>query len=415
MKLDALNNLSDISNFLCGSQAILFTVLSDKDERYNQVEMILKRFNYTHLSRSDKGVLIKFLMKISGYSRQQITRMIKRYLEYGFLRRHQKTTNGFERQYTDNDTRLLAKIDKLHDTPNGLRVKKLCERAYHEFGDKDFERLAKISVSHVYNLRQSKCYKNIRTTFTKTKSKPGSQIGIRKKPEPNGVPGFIRIDTVHQGDMDGVKGVYHINAVDEETQFEIVVSVEKISEAYLVPALEFIIDSYPFKVLNFHSDNGGEYINRTVAKLLNKLKIEMTKSRPRTSNDNALAEGKNAAVVRKTFGYAHIPQHFAKRINQFNAKALNPYINFHRPCLFPTTFVNEKGKQKKKYLYQDMMTPFEKFKSLDNADSYLKEGVTMKQLDDIANAMTDNQAADLLQQQRRSLFKHIHGNSYKTA
>jgi hypothetical protein len=194
MKLDALNNLSDISNFLCGSQAILFTVLSDKDERYNQIEVILKRFNYAHLSRSDKGVLIKFLVKISGYSRQQHTRMIKRYLEYGFLRRHQKTTNSFERQYTDNDTRLLAKIDKLHDTPNGLRVKKLCERAYHKSGDKDFERLAKISVSHVYNLRQSKCYKNIRTTFTKTKSKPGSQIVIRKKPEPNGVPGFIRID-----------------------------------------------------------------------------------------------------------------------------------------------------------------------------------------------------------------------------
>jgi hypothetical protein len=50
----------------------------------------------------------------------------------------------------------------------------------------------------------------------------------------NGKPGYIRIDTVHQGDLDGCKGVYHINAVDEVTQIEIVVSVEKISEQYFM-------------------------------------------------------------------------------------------------------------------------------------------------------------------------------------
>ena len=77
--------------------------------------------------------------------------------------------------------------------------------------------------------------------------------------------------------------------------------------------------------------------NGTLAKLLNKLRIEMTKSRPRNSNDNALAEGKNAAVVRKTFGYSHIPQWHADKINEFNKSALNPYINYHRPCLYPTT------------------------------------------------------------------------------
>ena len=52
-------------------------------------------------------------------------------------------------------------------------------------------------------------------------------IGERRKPIPNGQPGFIRIDTVHQGDQDKKKGVYHINAVDEVTQFEVIASVEK--------------------------------------------------------------------------------------------------------------------------------------------------------------------------------------------
>ena len=155
-------------------------------------------------------------------------------------------------------------------------------------------------------------------------------------------------------------------------------------------------------------------MNKKVAKLLEKLLIEFTKSRPRHSNDNALAEEKNAAVVRKTFGYAHIPQHFAKQLNEFNQKALNPYINYHHPCLYPTVMMDNKGKQKNKYEYKNMMTPYEKFKSLPGSEHYLKEGVTFKKLDDFANAMTDNEAADHLQQQRQLLFKHIH-EDYKSS
>ena len=215
-------------------------------------------------------------------------------------------------------------------------------------------------------------------------------LGVRKKPRPNGKPGYIRVDTVHQGDLDGKKGVYHINAVDEVTQFEVVISVEKISELYLVPALNMLLETFPFDIINFHSDNGSEYVNAHVVKLLGKLLIEFTKSRPRQSNDNALAEGKNAAIVRKIFGYSHIPQHYAKALNNFNQTALNPYINYHRPCLFPTTITDEKGKQKKKYYYQNMMTPYQKLKSIPGATKFLKKGVTFNTLDDIAKAMTDN-------------------------
>ena len=313
----------------------------------------LKCFAYSRLKRRDKGIVIQFLRKISGYSRQQLTRMIERHGERGELKRFQKTTNGFEKLYTDEDIRVLAQLDKRHNTPNGFMVKKLCERAYHEFGDLSYVRLSAISVAHIYNLRKSSGYKKIRVHYEKTKSKKGVYIGERRKPQTNGNPGYIRIDTVHQGDLDGLKGVYHINAVDEVTQFEIVVSVEKISEAYLIPALQILIDAFPFKIINFHSDNGSEYINKMVSTLLNKLNIEMTKSRSRHSNDNALAEGKNAAIVRKTFGYSHIPQYFAAQINAFNVNALNPYVNYPRPCLYPTTTIDAKGKQKKKYEYKN--------------------------------------------------------------
>ena len=415
MNVDNLKTIEQMEAFLTGSQAIAFAVATNKGERYCFVEKILRRFHYGTLKRAHKGIVIRFLGKTTGYSRQQLTRMIERFMKLGELKPSHKAVNGFERVYTPEDIQLLAKLDQRHETPNGFRVKKLCERALTSFAESGYERLATISVAHIYNLRKSRTYQKQRIHYEKTKSPKGVLIGERRKPQSDGKPGYIRIDTVHQGDLDGSKGVYHINAVDEVTQFEMVISVEKISERYLIPALEALLAAFPFKILNFHSDNGSEYINKTVAKLLGKLLIEFTKSRPRTSNDNALTEGKNAAVVRKILGYTHIPQKYAEKINGFNFAALNPYINYHRPCLYPTLTVDVKGKQKKKYEYKNMMTPYEKFKSLPDAEHYLTEEMTFAKLDDIAKTMTDNEAADFLQQQRKALFKTIHEDCLKVA
>ena len=341
MKLDNIKSVAEMAAFLDGSQAIAFAVSASKAERYHVVEKLLKRFNYPSLKRQEKGIVIQFLKKVTGYSRQQITRLIAQYAEHKKIRFHQKTVNGFETHYTNDDIKLLAKLDQRHDMPNGMRIKKLCERAYDVFGEVEYERLSTISVAHIYNLRKTKRYKKHHCQYTKTNSKKGVNIGERRKPNNGGKPGYLRIDTVHQGDLDGDKGVYHINAVDEVTQFEVVMSVEKISEYYLIPALEIILDTFPFEIINFHTDNGSEYVNKNVAKLLTNLFVEFTKSRPRKSNDNALAEGKNASVVRKTFGYGYIPQKYAERINEFNQDALNTYVNYHRPCLY-LTFRNNK-------------------------------------------------------------------------
>jgi transposase InsO family protein len=305
-------------------------------------------------------------------------------------------------------------MDKLHNTPNGLTMKKLCERAYIVFGLDEYQRLASISVAHLYNLRKSSGYLRHRRNVEKTHPRT-SHIGERRKPMPNGEPGYIRIDTVHQGDWDKQKGVYHINAVDEVTQTEIVVTVEKISERYLIPALEQLLDDFPFVIQGFHSDNGSEYINKRVAQLLEKLRIEFTKSRSRQTNDNALAESKNGHVVRKIFGYEHIPQHWAPLINDFNRQHLNPYVNYHRPCLFSKTITDSKGKQRKRYPYELLMTPYDKLKSLPDAKIYLKPGLTFEILDVIAYQQSDNQAAEKLQQARRKLFKSIHEREEKRA
>lgn len=407
MNVKHLRTLQQVEDFLHGSAAFQ-PIPASQAERYQWIEETLARFDYPRLSKPDKGLIVAYLMRLTGYSRQQLTRLISRWRKTGRLRWEVRPVAGFTGRYTAADVRLLAEVDALHDTPSGPAVKKLCERAFRRFGDQRFERLAGISVSHLYNLRQSGPYRARRRGFDKTRSVT-RPIGVRKKPDPQGRPGFIRIDTVHQGDQDGVKGLYHVNAVDEVTQFEVVVSIERISEQYLIPALEALLVAFPFTLLGFHADNGSEYINRRVAELLDKLRIELTKSRPRHCNDNALAESKNASVVRKVLGYIHIPQRFAEPVNAFNQDYLNPYVNYHRPCYFAETFTDAKGKQRKRYPYRHMATPYEKLKSLPDAPQYLKPGVTFKALDETAYAISDNEAAKRLQQARTQLFETIFG------
>jgi len=406
MTIKHLDTIEALEAFLQGNRPVAFSVLGNKTERYDFIRKTLVKIDYLNLSKRDKGIVIQYLLKMTEYSRQQLTRLIKKYTDTGKINWAPSRCNGFAKKYTRHDIQLLAKTDERHDTPCGPAVKKLCERAHRMFNDQAYENLSEISVSHLYNLRDSDQYKRQRRTFTKTQSRQ-VPIGERRKPQSDGKPGYIRIDTVHQGDQDKVKGVYHINAVDEVTQFEIVCSVEKISEQYLMPALEEMLASFPFAILGFHSDNGSEYINRRVAELLQKLFIEFTKSRSRHSNDNALAESKNGSIIRKVFGYAHIPQKWAPEINQFNRTYLNPYINYHRPCFFPKTKIDAKGKQQKTYPFESMMTPYEKLKSLPDAEQYLKPEITLDALDEYAMKMSDNDAADCLQRARQKLFSLI--------
>ncbi len=413
MNDNEIATLEHVRQFLDGTE-VLELRIADKDERYAWIERTLRRFRYRSLSKADRGLVLRYLERLSGYSRQQVTRLVRQYLKHGRLKRRQRTTAGFKTRYTPEDIRRLARLDELHGTLSGPATKKLCERACQLFDQTEYQRLADISVSHLYNLRKSRPYTRQRRCFEKTRPVQCA-IGERRKPNPQGLPGFLRVDTVHQGDLDGVKGVYHVNAVDEITQFQMVFSTERISEHYLIPILTDLLEAFPFRLQGFHADNGSEYINKRVAEMLNKLLIELTKSRPRQSNDNALAESKNGAVVRKHLGYTPIPQKWAPLLNEFHQRHLNPYLNFHRPCFFPLTITDPKGKQRKTYPYKHMMTPYEKLKSLPKAASYLKAGITFQDLDAIAYAISDNEAAKQMNEAKQKLFKTIHEQGKRVA
>lgn len=414
MNLDTLETLEQIEEFLSGTQPVAFGIASTKQERYNWLQKTLIKWHYQARSRRERGLLTHFMARVSGYSPAQLKRLIKQQRDTGKVTHRPARSNGFKRQYTDADIRLLAKIDDLHGTPSGGVSKKLCERAFHRFGSTEYERLSAISVAQVYLMRKTRHYQLKHLTHTKTNPTKVA-IGERRKPYPKGQPGYIRIDTVHQGDLDKQKGVYHINAVDEVTQFEVLATVVAISERFLMPALAQLLAQFPFTLKGFHSDNGSEYVNYQVAELLEKLRIEFTKSRSRHSNDNALAESKNAAVVRKLYGHAHIPKHWAGKINALNQQEVYRYLNFHRPCYFPVVKTDEKGKQRKRYPYEAMMTPYEKLTTLEDWQVYLRPDVTLKQLEAFANEMTDNEAAEQLETARRTLFKTINEQEQKRA
>jgi hypothetical protein len=166
-----------------------------------------------------------------------------------------------------------------------------------------------------------------------------------------------------------------------------------------------MLRQFPFRIHGFHSDNGSEFTNHTVAKLLNKLLVEQTKSRPRHSNNNGLAEAKNGAVIRKHMGYGHIASEHAAAIERFYELHFNRYLNFHRPCGVPELVTNAKGKQRR--VYQWYATPWEILRQLPGLASHLRAEVTIAGLEAIAKAESDTQAAQKMQQARAKLFAQL--------
>ena len=404
-----LRTIEQIEQFLAASAEVAFTAHGGDVERYAHISRVLKRFDYPRCSRHGRGVLLRYLQHTSGYSRAQLTRLVTRWhsnrlANVPLVKRYRAPAAPFVRKYTPLDIERLVEMDKAHEDVCGPAIIHLLKRAFHDYGDVRYERLAKLSSSHLYNLRKSTGYQCLRVSFTKTHPVCNS-IGVRKAPIPNGRAGFVRIDSVHQGDEDGVKGVYHITCVDSISQWQVEACVQGISEAFLLPVLALVIEQFPFVIEGFHSDNGSEYINHKVAKMLEKLRIEQTKSRSRQSNDNALAESKNASVVRTHMGYAHTPKKHAQPINIFYQKYFNPWLNLHRPCMFATSKVNDKGKVVKVYKHADVKTPLEALVKLHKLGLVkFKTDAMLADLLAQAKQQTDLAAAQEMQQAKKELF-----------
>lgn len=384
-------NPDQISQFLTLSDTIEFAGQSRAD-KYAFAQQLLGAQEYARQGKKQRGFIRAYLSKMTGLSLPQSSRLIQMFIETGTIELRPYRRHEFASKYTDGDVRLLAEVDRAHERLSGPATCCILRREYEQFGKKQYARLSQISASHLYNLRNGPLYRKQAAVYLPTRPTPVS-IAERRKPNPQGRPGYLRIDTVHQGDWDGNKGVYQINAVDTVTQWQVVGCTARISESFLIPVLEAILHQFPFVILGLHADNGSEYINYMVAELLEKLLVEFTKSRANRSQNNALVDGKNGAIIRKLIGYGYIGGEHAEGLQKFYTAQLNPYLNFHRPCGFATVSLDARGKRKREYKAEDYRTPYEKLKAMPDGAKYLKEHMSMENLEKRAMQMSDTECA----------------------
>jgi hypothetical protein len=255
-----------IDEFLTGSEGIGFAGESGA-AIYAWTERLLVAQELLGQSRKQQGAIRKYASKVTGLSLPQITRLIRSYARTGRMELRVSQRCRFPGKYTERDVTLLAEADRAHERLSGPATQRILRREHEEYGKAEYVRLAGISISHIYNLRGSLRYRRQAAVFEATRPSAIS-IGERRRPEPQGRPGFLRVNTVHQGDWEGAKGAYHINAVDTVTQWQVVGCAPRINVENLQPVLEAILHRFPFPILGFHVDNGSEYINYTIAEMI---------------------------------------------------------------------------------------------------------------------------------------------------
>jgi transposase InsO family protein len=401
--------LEEMREFVQSNRKLRFEA-EDRRALYGLVERVLKNQRYSKLQKRERGIVRRFLLRVSGLSRAQAARLVGQWLSTRQVRSKEPVRRRFPTHYTGEDVVLLSQVDAAHEDLSGPAVRRILWREYSVFGKREYARLAGISVSHLYNLRRSQRYRKLRVKVEHTRASQ-VPIGERRRPNPKGEPGFLRVDTVHQGHRDGKPGLYHLNAVDTVTQWQVVGCVETISERHLLPVLEAMLHQFPFCIRGFHCDNGSEFINHTVARLLEKLRVEFTKSRAYRTTDNALVEGKNGAVVRKQIGYGPIDAEHAEAFQKFYTKYFNPYVNYHRPSGFARVQTLARGRRRRLYPAEDYRTPYEKLSSLPNWEKHLKPGITAAVLQRLARQLSDTEAARQMQNAKQMLLARSRGAS----
>ncbi|MDE2325969.1 MAG: hypothetical protein KGL51_15085 [Betaproteobacteria bacterium] len=240
-----VRTMVQVRQILEGTQELEFRAAEGDEGRYRWIDEVLQRLGYRQLGRSDRGAVLAYVQRLSGYSRAQVTRLVGRWVDgQSLVKQYRVPEHAFARRYTAADVALLADVDRAMGTLCGPATACVLRRQRDVFGDARFERLGSISVAHLYNLRNSAGYRQQRVVMTKTRGERAATIGVRRAPAPEGRPGFIRIDSVHQGDLDGVKGLYHIDAVDCVTQWQVVASVQTISEAHMLPVIAQMLQQF---------------------------------------------------------------------------------------------------------------------------------------------------------------------------
>jgi hypothetical protein len=172
-------SLEQIRAFLAGSGEVRFAG-QGREEVYGSVEQTLVRQEYASLDKPDKGLVRRYIVRMTGLSRAQVTRLITAYGKTGPVKAAAYQRTKFATRYTTADVNLLAYVDKAHGNLSGPATRRILEREYAEYGQAAYQRLSGISVAHLYRLRNSEGYRKRNTSYQPTRPAP-IPIGERRK------------------------------------------------------------------------------------------------------------------------------------------------------------------------------------------------------------------------------------------
>jgi len=168
-------------------------------ELYGWVERVLVAQEYATRGKKQRGAVRAYIVKMTGLSLPQATRLIRQYRADGVVEAAPYRRRRFPVKYTSQDVARLAEVDRAHGWLSGPATVRIFQREHQQFGKAEYARLGEISVAHLYNLRGSDRYRKLAAKWEPTRP-TATLIGERRQPNPRGQPGYLRIDTVHQGD-----------------------------------------------------------------------------------------------------------------------------------------------------------------------------------------------------------------------
>jgi hypothetical protein len=340
---------------------------------YGFVEQVLNAQEYCRLNKGRKGMVRRLLVKTTGYSRAQVTRLIARWAKSRCVIAGLPRRRRFPTRYTAVDVALLARLDAAHEDLSGPAVKHILKREYEVFGKAEYARLAGLSVSHIYNLRRSPGYRDVRV-WVRQKSTPPLNTGTER------IPGYLSFRTVRKANPAGDDALCQITATDDVTKWTVTGCVQTLSERQLIPVLEAMLHQVPFQIRGCRCDKDS--------RLLSNLLMQFTATRPYSKADTWF-DGNLAGA-----GHADSTQKF------FTAH-FNPYVNYHRPCGFAA--VKSKLHRSRIGRAEFYQTPYEKLLSLPNWQDYLKPGITPALLQWRAGRLSDTESAEQMQSARLAL------------
>ena len=167
MNDDHLVSVAQLKEFAKLSNSAKFKSNSSKVETYEWVSNALVKFRYVSLKKKEKSVVKKYIMKMTGYSDGAVDKLIARKKKFGKIFVKERTQNTFQKFYQGEDIELLAEVSNVTLNQNGCALKEMCKSMYLDFSDLRFEKLSKISVSHLYNLKKTNVYEHKSLFYTK--------------------------------------------------------------------------------------------------------------------------------------------------------------------------------------------------------------------------------------------------------